>query len=75
VDVADEASVSAAADRAVEALGGLDVWLNVAGIYPVTPALEMTDEEWRRVLDINLTGTFYGAREAARRMTAAGPVA
>jgi NAD(P)-dependent dehydrogenase (short-subunit alcohol dehydrogenase family) len=72
LDVADSASVSAAADAAVEQLGGIDIWVNNAGVFPTAPLLEMTDELWDRVLDINLRGSFVGAREAARRMTAAG---
>lgn len=72
VDVTDPATVSAVADQAVAELGSLDVWLNVAGVYPVKPALEMTEAEWRQVVDVNLSGTFYGAREAARRMVDAG---
>ena len=72
IDVTDAASVSAAADTAVQSLGGIDIWANVAGIYPVTPTLDLTDDEWQRILNINLNGTFYGAREAARRMVAAG---
>ena len=71
-DVTDSASVVAAADTAVSQLGGLDIWINNAGIYPTKPLLEMRDEEWDKVLDINLRGTFIGAREAARRMVAAG---
>jgi NAD(P)-dependent dehydrogenase (short-subunit alcohol dehydrogenase family) len=77
VDVRDAAEVEAAADAAVEELGGLDIWANIAGVYPVerdefqvTPALG--DAEWSRMIGINLTGTFHGARAAARRMIDAG---
>jgi NAD(P)-dependent dehydrogenase (short-subunit alcohol dehydrogenase family) len=72
LDVSDGASIIAAADAAVTQLGGLDIWVNNAGIYPSTPVLEMDDDEWDRVLGINLRGTFIGSREAARRMVAAG---
>jgi NAD(P)-dependent dehydrogenase (short-subunit alcohol dehydrogenase family) len=72
VDVADEASVNALADRAVTELGRLDIWVNNAGIYPSTPFLDMTAEAWDRVLDVNLRGTFLGAGAAARRMVDAG---
>ena len=77
VDVRDPAQVEAAADAAVEELGGLDIWANIAGVYPVradefqvTPAL--TDDEWARMIGINLNGTFHGARAAAKRMIDAG---
>ena len=72
LDVGDPASISAVADTAVDRLGRLDIWVNNAGVYPSTPVLEMGDDEWERVMRINVTGTFVGAREAARRMTAAG---
>ena len=71
LDVADGASISAAADLAVAELGGIDIWVNNAGIYPSTPALDLSDAEWSRVIGINLGGTFIGCREAARRMVGA----
>jgi NAD(P)-dependent dehydrogenase (short-subunit alcohol dehydrogenase family) len=70
-DVTDGASIARLADTAVQELGGIDIWVNNAGIYPMSPLLEMPDEQWDLVLDINLRGTFIGAREAARRMIAA----
>ncbi|HVB25791.1 MAG TPA: SDR family NAD(P)-dependent oxidoreductase [Ktedonobacteraceae bacterium] len=70
-DVSDGASIAQLADKTVQELGGIDIWVNNAGIYPMSPVLEMPDEQWDRVLDINLRGTFIGAREAAKRMVAA----
>jgi NAD(P)-dependent dehydrogenase (short-subunit alcohol dehydrogenase family) len=72
LDVANGAAVVATADMAVAELGGIDIWVNSAGIFPLTPVLEMSDETWDRVLDCNLRGTFLGCREAARRMSKAG---
>jgi NAD(P)-dependent dehydrogenase (short-subunit alcohol dehydrogenase family) len=72
LDVRDGASIVACADLAVRELGRLDIWANNAGIYPSRPLLDLTDEDWDRVLEINLRGTFVGAREAARRMVGAG---
>lgn len=72
VDVADADDVRRLADRAMADLGGLDIWVNNAGIYPNQPVLEMTDEQWRRVLAVNLDGAFAGSREAARRMVEGG---
>lgn len=72
VDVTKSESISTLADQVVQQLGGVDIWVNNAGIYPITPLLQIADEEWKRVIDINLTGTFIGAREAAKRMIAAG---
>lgn len=72
VDVADAASVAALADLAVDELGGIDIWVNNAGVYPAGDLLDLSDEEWDHVLAVNLRGTFLGAREAGRRMVAAG---
>ncbi|MEV6155016.1 SDR family oxidoreductase [Nonomuraea sp. NPDC052129] len=72
MDVTDAASVAATADRAVADLGGLDIWVNNAGIFPAVPLLEMTEETWDKVFAVNARGVFVGAREAARRMAAAG---
>jgi NAD(P)-dependent dehydrogenase (short-subunit alcohol dehydrogenase family) len=72
LDVTESASVIAAADATVARLGGIDIWVNNAGVYPTTPLLEMTDDDWDRVLEVNLRGTFVGCREAARRMVPAG---
>lgn len=71
MDVADSGSVAALADLAVKTFGGIDIWVNNAGIFPRVPIIEMDDELWNRVLEVNTRGTFVGAREAARRMIAA----
>jgi NAD(P)-dependent dehydrogenase (short-subunit alcohol dehydrogenase family) len=73
LDVADSASVIAAADLAAREFGGIDIWVNNAGVYPSTPLTDLSDDAWDRVLDINLRGTFFGCREAARRMVPARP--
>ena len=72
LDAADEVSIIQFADRAVLELGGVDIWVNNAGIYPSIPVLDMTEAQWDAVLDLNLKGSFLGAREAAKRMIAAG---
>ncbi|MEV1243949.1 SDR family oxidoreductase [Nonomuraea sp. NPDC049750] len=46
--------------------------MNNAGIFPAVPLLEMTEETWDKVFAVNARGVFVGAREAARRMAAAG---
>ena len=71
-DVADAAQVEAAFARADELLGGVDVLVANAGISIRKPFLEIREEDWRRVLDVNLTGVFLCAQQAARRMVEAG---
>lgn len=70
-DVTDEAQVTALLDAADE-LGGVDVMVNNAGLGGTANILEMTDDQWSRVLDITLTGTFRCIRAAGARMAAAG---
>jgi NAD(P)-dependent dehydrogenase (short-subunit alcohol dehydrogenase family) len=73
LNVAEEPSIIALADRAVAAFGHLDIWVNNAGIFPGSPTIDQTAEIWDRVQDINLRGSFLGAREAAKRMMAQTP--
>lgn len=70
--VADGQAGPAAVAATVEALGGLDVLVNNAGVSCNTPTLDLSLEEWQRALDINLTGVFLMSREAGRHMIAAG---
>ncbi|MCU0259824.1 MAG: glucose 1-dehydrogenase [Ilumatobacteraceae bacterium] len=75
LDVTDTASLAAAADRCVAELGGLEIWVNNAGIYPTTgPAIDAADDFIDRMLQVNLRGTFAGAREAAKRMDHGGVI-
>ena len=71
-DVADLAQVRTAFAQAVERMGGVDVLINNAGISIRHPFLEITPEEWDRVLAVNLTGVFYVAQTAARHMVERG---
>jgi NAD(P)-dependent dehydrogenase (short-subunit alcohol dehydrogenase family) len=68
VDVRESVSVRELVEATLDARERLDVWVNAAGVYPTSPLLELSDEEWELVLDTNLRGTFLGAREAARAM-------
>jgi len=75
LDVADTATLAAAADIAVAELGGLEIWVNNAAVFPPTgPAIDASDEFIDRLLHVNVRGTYAGAREAARRMTAGGVI-
>jgi NAD(P)-dependent dehydrogenase (short-subunit alcohol dehydrogenase family) len=73
LNVGEEASIIALADRAVAEFGKLDIWVNNAGIFPGSPTVDQTVEIWDRVQDINLRGSFIGAREAGRRMLGQTP--
>ena len=70
LNVAEESSIVALADRAVAEFGRLDIWVNNAGIFPGSPTVDQTVDIWDKVQDINLRGSFVGAREAAKRMMA-----
>lgn len=72
LNVTDTDSVIAAAELAIKELGSLDIWVNNAGLYPNIPLLEMTDETWNSVMEVNVRGVFASAREASRRMIEAG---
>lgn len=65
--------VRALAKHAVDTHGALDIWVNNAGIgYIMKPLLEVTEDDWRAVIDVNLTGAFFGLKAAAEVMVAQG---
>ena len=65
-DVSSEAGIQALRDHALSSFGGIDVWVNNAGVESEMPSDERTVEEWQRVIDVNLTGVFIGSRCAVR---------
>jgi len=69
-DVSDPVAVEGAFEQLDGLLGGLDVVINNAGISIRHQLLDITPEEWRQVLDVNLNGVFFVAQQAARRMLA-----
>lgn len=73
-DVADPASVRALFDRTVQTFRRLDLLFNNAGTSaPPVPLEDLTPEQWRQVVDANLSGVFYCTREAFRVMKAQQP--
>lgn len=64
VDVADEGSVSAAIAGAAGAMGGIDGLVNAAGLVTTRPLAETDLATWRRMMDVNATGTFLVCRQA-----------
>ncbi len=71
-DVTDEDQVQALYAAAVDAHGRLDVAVNNAGLGGTAPLVEMTDEQWAKVLDVTLTGTMRCTRAALRIMAPQG---
>ncbi len=71
-DVRDRAAMRAAFDAAEIAFGTVTILVNNAGVAHAGRAVEMPEDEWRRVLSTNLDAVFFCAQEAARRMLAAG---
>ena len=71
-DVTVEDQVQQLFDATVQAHGRLDVLVNNAGLGGTASIVEMTDEQWTRVLDVTLNGTFRCTRAALRLMTAQG---
>jgi 3-oxoacyl-[acyl-carrier protein] reductase len=67
-DISDPDDAQRMVDTAVEAFGRLDVLVNNAGLGGSTSVLEMTDEQWSKVLDVTLTGTFRCTRAALQVM-------
>ena len=72
LDVTDAPSVSAAFDAAAQALGAIGVVVNNAGIAITKPLLDHSEDDWQRVIEVNLTGAWRVAQTAARHMVARG---
>ena len=71
-NIADSASVKEAIDNVVAKFGRLDVIVNCAGVGSFDTFLETPDEHWDKVISVNLNGTFYCCREAAKVMAKQG---
>jgi NAD(P)-dependent dehydrogenase (short-subunit alcohol dehydrogenase family) len=71
-DVSSPDSVKQAFEQLQERLGGLDILINNAGISIRHRFVDITPEDWQRVIDINLNGMFYVAQQAALQMLAGG---
>ncbi len=73
-DVADPKAVSILFDRAEAEFGKVDVLVNNAGIAKTAPLAEVSDEDYQKHIAVNLTGTFNGMREGAKRVRDGGRI-
>ncbi len=71
-DISSREEVTAAVKVAVDRFGGLDVLAANAAIADGEPFLEISEKSWRRIIDVNVTGTFFCIQESAKVMAAAG---
>jgi len=72
MDVSDPAQIKSAVATVIEKFGRLDILINNAGIYPRVPADEVTEEEWLRVQQINLNGTWRSCMAVIPHLKAQG---
>lgn len=68
LDVCSHSSIAEAMKSAVDAFGQLDVLVNNAGVPLKKPAVDITPQEWDRVIGTNMTGTFFMSQEMARHL-------
>ena len=71
-DVSKRADVEAMIDKAWRELGGLDILVNNAGIETIVPFLDLTDEQWTRLVDVNLRGPWLCSQVFCRRAIGEG---
>lgn len=71
-DVGVRQEVLALADAAVEAFGGLDIWINNAGVMPLSPIADLKVDDWERMVDVNVKGVLFGIAAALPPMRKAG---
>lgn len=68
MDVTNKAEIDGVFDEVIKKFGRLDILVNNAGVYNPKPALEITEEDWDNLIDINLKGQFLCAQRAAKEM-------
>ena len=68
MDVSNKTEVESVFDEVVKKFGRLDILVNNAGIFFPKPALEITEDEWEKIIHINLKGQFFCAQRAAKEM-------
>jgi NAD(P)-dependent dehydrogenase (short-subunit alcohol dehydrogenase family) len=68
MDVTDQSSIQNTLDRCLEAFGDVDILVNNAGVNSAKPVVDLSREEWEKVMTVNLTGAFLCSRLFARHM-------
>lgn len=68
MDVSNKIEINRVFDEIIKQFGRLDILVNNAGIFQPKPALEITEEDWDRMIDIDLKGVFLCAQRAAKEM-------
>jgi NAD(P)-dependent dehydrogenase (short-subunit alcohol dehydrogenase family) len=71
-DVTRKADLQAVLEKVIQRFGKVDILVNAAGVNSATPFFEITEEEWRRILDIDLTGVFLACQVFGKAMVDAG---
>jgi len=71
-DVGDVSSLEAVREAVIRAFGKIDILVSAAGVTRRSPTLDLDEDEWHRIIDTNLTGTFHACRVFGRPMVAAG---
>ncbi len=73
-DVSQVASLDAVFDRIAQTFGRLDILVNNAGVEELSPAVDVTEALWDKIVGTNLKGAFFAAQAAARRMSEGGSI-
>lgn len=71
-DTASKAALEASCQQILEAFGGIDILVNGAGVNSATPFFDITEEEWQRIVDINLKGVFLACQVFGKVMVDSG---
>jgi len=72
IDVSDRSSLFDFADRVEEKFGGIDIWVSNAGIFLQKKIIDTSEDEWRKIMDINLKSIYYGGLIAADKFKKRG---
>ena len=71
-DVSKKADVQKMVDTAVKKFGKLDIMVNNAGVFTTSPITDLSEDDWQKVIDIDLKGTYLGCQSAAKQMIKQG---